>query len=69
MTKRASAEDGRAYLISLTEKGKAETDRLINLANSQIMPMIESLSTDERTELCEAMDLITQYLGNNIQEA
>lgn len=42
-----SDEDKRATYISLTEKGSAETERLIELTNNQIKAKINKLNFDE----------------------
>lgn len=58
-----SDEDKRATYISLTEKGSAETERLIALTNNQIKAKINKLSFDECDELCDAMNVIISILG------
>lgn len=68
VTKQVSSEDGRALILHLTEKGKQETTRLIDGANKQIETLIAPLSTQECTELCAAMDRITEYLTNPTQK-
>lgn len=63
ITKKVSAEDGRAFILHLTEKGREETARLIEGANRQIEALIAPLNQEECRELCEAMDVITEYLA------
>lgn len=61
--KNKSDEDKRATYISLTERGSAETERLIELTNNQIKAKINKLSFDECNELCSAMNVIISILG------
>lgn len=61
--KNQSDDDRRATYISLTEKGKVETERLIELTNIQIKAKINKLSLDECNELCDAMNVIISILG------
>lgn len=58
-----SDKDKRATYISLTEKGSAETERLIELTNHQIKAKISKLNVDECNELCNAMNVIISILG------
>lgn len=58
-----SEEDKRATYILLTEKGSAETERLIELANNQIRAKISSLTSHECNELCDAMNAVISILG------
>lgn len=58
-----SAEDKRATYISLTEKGRMETDKLIELTNNQIESKINKLSPEQCNKLCVAMDTIISVLG------
>lgn len=68
LDRRVSPEDGRAYLLRLTEKGRRETERLIEGANRQIGGMIAALTPEEQAELCRAMDLITEYLTDGARK-
>lgn len=61
--KNQSDDDRRATYISLTEKGKVETERLIELTNIQIKAKINKLSFDECNGLCDAMNVIISILG------
>lgn len=61
--KKKSNKDKRATIISLTEKGSAETERLIELTRRQIKDKIYKLSLSECNELCEAMNVIISILG------
>lgn len=58
-----SDEDKRAIYISLTEKGRMETEKLIELTNIQIETKINKLSFDECNKLCDAMDTIISILA------
>lgn len=62
VTKSVSPEDGRAFIIHLTDRGKEEVRKLIQITNDQIGMMIEPLSMKECREICEAMDTITKYI-------
>lgn len=55
--------DHREYLIQLTSKGQQETLMLIQQTNHQIEDLISHLNTKECDEICQAMDLITNYLS------
>lgn len=61
--KEKSDEDKRATYISLSEKGGAETERLIELTNNQIKNKIRKLSFDECNNLCDAMNVVISILG------
>ena len=63
VAKRISPEDGRAFLIDLTDRGRQEASRLIERTNKQIGELIAPLSGEERARLCRAMDVVTEYLG------
>lgn len=60
-----SGEDKRATFITLTEKGAAETERLIELTNQQIKEKISGLSTEECGRLCSALDTVISILGRD----
>lgn len=61
--KEKSAEDKRITYITLTEKGNIETDRLIELTDSQIKARITQLNPDECEKLCDAMNVVISILG------
>lgn len=61
--KAKSDKDKRATYISLTEKGREETDRLIHLTNNQIKAKISRLSSQECDELCDALNTVILILG------
>lgn len=58
-----SCKDKRAAYIALTEQGKAETERLINITNTQIQAKINKLSSDECNVLCDALNTVISILG------
>lgn len=58
-----SGEDKRVTYITLTEKGEAETEKLIELTNHQIRTQINRLSPAECDELCDAMNVVVSILG------
>lgn len=58
-----SKEDKRITYIALTEKGNMETERLIELTDTQIKSQIIQLSPSECEELCDAMNIIISILG------
>lgn len=58
-----SKEDKRIIYIALTEKGKRETERLIQLTDDQIKSKIIQFSSDECEKMCDAMNTIISILG------
>lgn len=58
-----SDRDKRATYITLTEKGRVETERLIHITESQIRTKINRLNADECDKLCDALDTIILILG------
>ena len=65
--KEKSGEDKRTIYLALTEKGRAETDRLVELTNQQIRAKINPLSFGECHELCDAMNVVMSILGKGEQ--
>lgn len=61
--KKQSEEDKRASYITLTEKGRKETEKLIALTNEQIQKKIITLTPAECNQLCNAMNNIISILG------
>lgn len=61
--KNKSDQDKRAAYISLTEKGHMETEKLIELTNTQIEGTINKLSSEDCNKLCDAMDTIISILS------
>ena len=58
-----SKEDKRITYIALTEKGKMETERLIELTDNRIKAKIIQLSSDECEKICDAMNAVISILG------
>lgn len=58
-----SDDDKRAMRITLTTKGNAETERLIELTNHQIETQLVGLSSDECNKLCNAFNTVISILG------
>lgn len=68
ITRQVSPDDGRVFILRLTDRGRQETAGLIDSANKQIKALIAPLSTQDCTELCTAMDLITERLTDHTQK-
>lgn len=64
INKEKSATDKRATYITLSEKGLAETRKLIKLTDQHIKQKIDNLNSDECNELCEALNKIISILDN-----
>jgi DNA-binding MarR family transcriptional regulator len=60
--KRRSAEDGRSWILSPTEKGRREFAILNENSNRLIARMIEKLSQEERADLLGKLDGIRTLL-------
>ncbi len=52
--------DGRKLVLGLTQSGKSEAERLFAITNSKILELIEPLSIDACSSLCEAMQYIME---------
>ena len=61
--KARSDQDKRVTYITLTNEGDAETERLIELTNRQILSKIEGLSSDECDVLSSALQTVISILG------
>lgn len=61
--KQKSDRDKRKICLVLTEKGNQETERLIELTNLQIKTKISKLSSEQCTDLCNAMNTMISILG------
>ncbi|MGN0193537.1 MAG: MarR family winged helix-turn-helix transcriptional regulator [Pseudoramibacter sp.] len=61
--------DGRAYNLSLTEKGENVTEELASMMDSRVGSQIEGLSIDDCKKLKSAMGMITNLLSPNVAEA
>lgn len=57
-----SREDGRSYLLFLTDKGMEKAEELFAKADEEISDIIGNLSEDECLHLSEAFDMITELL-------
>ena len=53
----------RSIKITLTEKGKKETNRLVFLTNQQIESQIKELNSDMCMQLCDALNTVISILG------
>ncbi len=60
--KTKSTEDKRAEIISLSELGNVETEKLIDLTNKQITAQITRLNQDECDNLSKAFDTVISIL-------
>lgn len=60
--KAASSQDKRTYEIRLTPVGRNLVADLINNTNERIAELIAPLSSNEKEELCEAMNRIRNLL-------
>ncbi len=65
LSKQTSEKDARSFKLSLTDKGKNITDKLIGASNKQISSLLESLNLEECNDICRAMDIITEHLLKN----
>lgn len=61
--RKVDAADRRSFVIRLTEQGKEETDRLIQLTNREIGGLIEPLRESDRERLCGSMGTIMGLLS------
>ncbi|MCD8049621.1 MAG: MarR family winged helix-turn-helix transcriptional regulator [Clostridia bacterium] len=61
-------DDKRCVKITLTEKGKAETERLIELTNSRIGEQIARLSVGDCDLLCGALNTAIEILEKGEKE-
>ena len=57
-----SPGDGRSYALSLTDSGKAKAEEFIRKSNGEIVSLLQGLSEEERSQLAEALDTITELL-------
>lgn len=61
-----SDNDKRATKITLTEAGKMEVKRLIELTNSRIQSQLTDLSHDECNELCKSLNTVISILSREV---
>ena len=62
MRRTPSPGDGRSYALSLTDSGKAKAEEFIRKSNGEIVSLLQGLSEEERSQLAEALDTITELL-------
>lgn len=60
--KRGAKHDKRAVEIMLTDKGKAESEKLVALTNRRIQAQIAGLSMDDCDKLCDALCAVRAIL-------
>lgn len=65
--KNRSDNDKRVTMITLTEMGDRETQRLIDITNLQIEKKIEGLSSMECDKLYEALGYVASILGKEVK--
>ncbi|CAM4368120.1 MarR family winged helix-turn-helix transcriptional regulator [Zobellia nedashkovskayae] len=65
LTKSRSATDKRAYVINLTEKGRAEYQKLDSRSTELVASNISNLDNKETVELANLMDRIQFLLEKN----
>lgn len=63
--KLVSETDSRAYQLHLTEEGMERTKDFIQKSNREIENIITHLHEDEYTKLIEALNTVTEILGNH----
>lgn len=64
-----AAEDGRSFLLYLTESGKARAENFIQKSNDEIGAIIRSLSDQEHRQLSDAIDTIMKILSKGNDES
>lgn len=62
VTREQSGEDGRAYLLFLTTKGRTEFTGLNEASNEQVIGLLKPLTQKEKVRLAEKMRDIIQIL-------
>jgi DNA-binding MarR family transcriptional regulator/GNAT superfamily N-acetyltransferase len=63
VARKQSREDGRAVLLSLTEKGQREFATLNSASDEQIDSLVNHLNEEQRVALVEHMDGIKRLIG------
>ena len=58
-----SPSDGRAYLLSLTEKGKNQIQEMHHRSDQQIAGFLSPLSAEQKTKLVQHMQSIENILS------
>ncbi len=59
IARKASAEDARRAILSLTPKGKTVYDKIVPIALEAERNLVESLSPDERIQLASLMEKLS----------
>lgn len=60
----SSANDGRAFCLFLTDKGKELAENFIKKSNEEIKKLTQDLSENEKNQLEKAFDTIIKILEN-----
>ena len=60
IARKASAEDARRAILSLTPKGKTVYDKIVPIALEAERNLVEALSPDERTQLGSLMEKLSR---------
>ena len=60
-----SGEDRRRHIVKLTEKGRAEIERIIRSADKMIMEEMEKLSAEDRLSLFENLSGVMKYFSSD----
>lgn len=67
IARKKSADDGRAYFLTLTAKGKKAFNELDEASNSQIKNMLRPMTEETRTKLLHHMDEIKKVITEHSQ--
>ena len=68
VSRKQSREDGRAAMLSLTEKGQREFAQLNDASDEQISSLVKHLNEEQREALVEHMDAIRRMMGGVMEE-
>jgi DNA-binding MarR family transcriptional regulator/N-acetylglutamate synthase-like GNAT family acetyltransferase len=68
VARKPSREDGRAMLLSLTEKGQREFATLNSASDEQIGELVDHLNEEQREELVAHMTSIKQLIGKPFEK-
>ena len=63
LVRQVKPNDARSYGLYLTEKGKSQAEKLIDLSNQDIEGLIAHLNRQEKKQLLEAFHTIYHLLG------
>lgn len=61
----AAPHDRRFLIIQLTSKGIAEAQKLIHITNQEILKLIEPFTSQDCSDLCDAMRNIIDLFSDN----